>query len=435
MKQEWDTVRDILKARLSKHEFEQWFANARPLEFSDTRLELAVDDDFSMKWIRSNYLELLKDILWELYGKHLGIEVSVNRHTPQHAQQHDNTSRTWGLTGRYTFDRFVAGPSNELALTVAKQAADLDASAFNPLFIHAGVGMGKTHLLQAIAHQVLAQGRFRALYVSAETLVNEVMNGVKNHDLNAVRRKYRGETDILIVDDIQFIARYPKANFVQSEFFHTFNELHGSGRRIVLSSDMPPGELPQLEERLRSRFEWGLVVEIEPPDRDTRLRIVQEKIRREGIDLDPDVIGLIVDRFTGSVREIEGAVNKLTAYTLVRHVKVDLTTARQLLRRNLGGHGKQLTLDTVANAVAQQFDIPVAELRGRSRQRKVVLARHVAYLVSRDTMDAPLVDIGRFYGNRNHATVISGLRSITGKIKTEPELERAVRLMEERLAR
>ena len=428
MTKQWVNVCKILKARLGKSEFDKWFATARPREFSENHLVLEVGDAFSMKWIRSNYLEMLKDILWDLYGRHLGIDVSVGTDVVS-----ETSKQSGPLTSRYTFDRFVTGTSNELAFTAALQAARMDPHAFNPLFIHGGVGMGKTHLLQAISHFAEAQGKHRPVYVSAETLVNEVMTAVKKHDLDAVRRKYRGEADILIVDDIQFIAKYPKANFVQSEFFHTFNELHGSGRQIVLSSDQHPNDLPQIEERLHSRFEWGLVVEIDPPDRDTRLRIVQSKVERERIELDKAVIELVVDKFTGSVREIEGAVNKLTAYSLVRHIKMNLPLAKKLLRRSSGIRRKPLSLNLIAEEVSGSLGVSVADMKGPSRQRRVTLARHVACMVSRTLMNSSLMEIGCFYGNRDHSTIISGIRSVSKKIENDPELERAVRLLRERL--
>lgn len=427
MNQQWVNVCRILKARLGRQEFDKWFAAARPMEFSEDHLLLEVNDVFSMNWIRNNYLEMLRDILWDMYGKHLGIDVSVGVDRVQKA------SKPLGLlTARYTFNRFITGPSNEMAFTAAMQVAKGDPYAFNPLFIHGGVGMGKTHLLQAISHLVSEEGKHRAVYVSAETLVNEVMTAVKNHDLDAVRRKYRGEADILIVDDIQFIAKYAKANFVQKEFFHTFNELHGSGRRIVMTSDQHPNELPQIEERLRSRFEWGLVVEIEPPDRDTRMRIVQSKVQRERIELAPEVMDMVVDSFIGSVREIEGAVNKLTAYSLVRHVQVDPALAKRLLRRP-SRKKRKLTLKVIGEEVSSSFDVPIADMQSRSRQRRVAIARNVAGMVSRDLMDVSLMEIGRFYSNRDHSTILSGIKTITRSLETDPELRRVVRLLKERL--
>jgi len=426
MNQQWIDVCKILKARLGKEDFNKWFASARPREFSKEHLTLEVNDEFSMSWIRNNYLEMLRDIIWDLYGKHLGIDLSVGTDlTPKTSKNSEI------LTPRYTFDRFITGPSNEMAFMAATQVAKRDTYAFNPLFIHGGVGMGKTHLLQAISHFVNEEGKHRAVYVSAETLVNEVMTAVKNHDLDAVRRKYRGEADILLVDDIQFIAKYAKANFVQNEFFHTFNELHGSGRQIVMTSDQHPNELPQIEERLRSRFEWGLVVEVEPPDRDTRLRIVQSKVQRERIELDPAVIDLVVDSFNGSVREIEGAVNKLTAYSLVRHVKMAPPLAKKLLWHP--ARKKRVTLSMIAEEVSERLDVSVADMKGRSRQRRVALARNIASMVTKDVMDASFMEIGRFYGNRDHSTIISGIRTITRKIESDSELQRIVRLLKERL--
>ena len=412
---EWDKVSKVLEVRLGKEAFNRWFADVRPVINHDDKIVLAIKDPFIKRWIVNNYLHLLQDILTDMYATHIGVEIVSDSVV--------EVPRVEGLNSRFTFENFVVGPCNSLAVAAAKRITVEPGNTFNPLFVYGGVGLGKTHLLQAIAHEIVRNGKYRVLYTTGQAMLNELMQALRNQQLETIRQRFRSELDVLIIDDIQVLVKNGSKNrFIQNEFFHLFNELYGTGRQIVISSDMYPYEMKNIHERLRSRFNWGLLVELERPDKETRIQIIKSKLVREGITLNNEVIELVADMFDGSIRELEGAINRLTAYTILKNIAVDKQMALSILSKNRPS-GPAKTIMDVAKVVAEYFGVTVDDLRGPSRTKRIRLARGIAYQVSRDFLGVSLVQIGAFF-NRSHSTILTSIKKLN---KTDPDVDRVIR--------
>jgi chromosomal replication initiator protein len=331
------------------------------------------------------------------------------------------------LNPRYTFDTFVVGPSNRLAHAAAQAVAENPARAYNPLFVYGGVGLGKTHLLHAVGNATAANG-LRVLYVTSEEFTNDLINAIRNHTTDAFRERYR-RIDVLLIDDIQFIAGKEST---QEEFFHTFNALHGQDRQLVISSDRPPKALVTLEERLRSRFEWGLTADIQPPDFETRLAILRSKAERAGREVEPEYLEMIARRVQSNIRELEGALTRILAFSDLSGVPLSAelveTTLAELMPR-----GSMLTPDRIISAVAAHFGIDEDRLLSRDRSQQVALPRQVAMFLIREETDASLPQIGDVLGGRDHTTVMYGCDKIAARLETDDALRRQVIAVRQRL--
>ena len=344
---------------------------------------------------------------------------------------------TCTLKPEYTFESFVVGGSNQFAHAAAQACAERPGHAYNPLFLYGGVGMGKTHLMHAIGHKAKSLRRdLRIEYVTAENFTNEMISGLRYENMITFRDRYRS-VDVLLIDDIQFIANKER---IQEEFFHTFNALHGAGKQVVISSDRPPKELTQLEERMRSRFEWGLTADLQPPDLETRTAIILEKAQferqkhPETFELGQDVAEFIASKIKSNIRELEGAMVRLLAYCSLKGVPATIAIAQEALKNLLDQQQRKLDIEIIAKAVAESFNLRVADLKARNNSQHIVLPRQVAMYLTRQLISVSLPEIARFYGGKHHSTVIHSIRKIEQERQANQTLARTLARLTEELS-
>jgi chromosomal replication initiator protein len=334
------------------------------------------------------------------------------------------------LNQRYTFDNFVTGSGNQFARAASLAAAERPGKAYNPLFLYGGSGMGKTHLMQAIGHEVKKrQPAANLCYVTAEKFLNEMINSIRNDRMIGFRDRFRG-VDVLLIDDIQFIAQKER---VQEEFFHTFNALHESNKQVVMTSDRPPKELAEIEERLRSRFEWGLIADIQPPDLETKVAILQKKAESEQVVLPTDVALFIASNVRTNVRELEGALVRLVAWCQVNHIEITLASAQQCLKQFIDMQVRKITLESIQRIVAEHFGMRVADLKQKNNSRNVVVPRQIAMYLAKQMTEASLPEIGRQFGNKHHTTVMHSIAKIDEQRREEKDLDRTLNKLQELL--
>ena len=336
------------------------------------------------------------------------------------------------LNPRYTFDGFVIGSSNQFAHAAALAVAERPAKAYNPLFLYGGVGMGKTHLMQAIGHEVKKRlPQAQVLYLSAEKFTNEMINSLRYDKMTSFRDKYRNNIDVLLVDDIQFLAQKERT---QEEFFHTFNTLHESQKQVVIASDRPPKELAEIEDRLRSRFEWGLIADIQPPDLETKVAILQKKAESEHVALPADVALFIASNIRSNVRELEGALIRLIAYASLTGSEVNLPNAQQVLKNFIDAQQRKVTIDQIQKVVAEQFGLRVAEIKAKNNSRAIVYPRQIAMYLAKHLTEASLPEIGRQFGGKHHTTVMHSIDKIEDVRKSDKDLNRLLNKLTETLS-
>ncbi len=443
MTETWQQALDALKTRLDPVQFETWLSPIRLAEGPEGTLTLEVPDEFFARWVRDNYLDMIKDAIWDTARCHLGIHFRVRQAqaASDHPTEKGPTSEppprepADGLGERlvpwFTFENFVVGPSNEVAHSACEMVAENPARTYNPLFIYGGVGLGKTHLIQSVGHAVLHRfPGMRILYMSGETYVNEVMTAYKNDRLDVLRHRYRGQCDVLLVDDIQYLSG---RDFPQDEFFHTFNELYNAQKQIVMTGDQFPSAIPKFSDRLRSRFGWGLIVDVAPPEPELRMDILRRKAAREGIDVPEEVIAYLANRFPSSVRDLEGALNRVTAHALIRKVPLTLDLAARVTERIVTDRRGRLTSDLVLRTVADYFQLHVSDLKSARRHRGVSLPRQIAAYLLRKHTGASLQAIGQVLGGRSHTTVLAALTRIEKVMALEPTAERAIKDIERQI--
>jgi chromosomal replication initiator protein len=437
----WETISQRLAQMLNAGTFATWFGNAAAIEQDETRLVVGVPNEFTKSWIEGHFSSLLDaaaaehDLVVELR-----VEVAQAAARAREADQPDVVEATadpeqppavassedvrfgaaTGINPKYTFDVFVIGASNRFAHAAALAVAESPAQSYNPLFIHGSTGLGKTHLLQAIGHYVLQQHpHLNVRYVTTETVLNEFVDSMRDGRMVTFKQRYR-TYDLLLVDDIQFIEGKER---LQEEFFHTFNSLYEAGKQIVLSSDRPPHELATLEARLRSRFQWGLITDVTPPDLETRIAILRKKVMTERFQIDdPQVLTYIADRVTTNIRELEGALTRVVAYASLTGRPISTELAEEVLR-NLFPQGatRPITIEQIQGAVAELFHVAIADLRGDRRQQSIAYPRHIAMYLCRELTDASLPKIGAKFGGRDHSTVLHGVNKITRLLKEDRE--------------
>jgi chromosomal replication initiator protein len=441
----WDSGSTALRAQLTEGTWNTWFREVRPVRCDDDVLVLAVPNAVACERIRSSYSGLLADLLHDATGRELAVELIVDAiprrddpvvmSAPSPVESIVPPAVPGPLTGvapgvspgpaeeapapwtalnpRYTFDRFVIGASNRFAHAAALSVAENPARSYNPLFIYGPAGLGKTHLLHAIGNYVRDVHKLsRVRYVSTETLMNEFVDAIRNNAGNAFRRRYR-EVDVLLVDDIQFLERSQQ---LQEEFFHTFNSLHGAGNQIVLSSDRPPKQIPRLEDRLRTRLEWGLITDVQPPEFETRLAILRMKAEAESLEeLPPEVLNFIASNISDNVRQLEGALIRVAAYSSLNRLPLSEEIARQVLIDLLPPVvPRVITPELILDETAKMFGFTVDDLCGRSRRRPLVIARQIGMYVFRELTDFSYPKIAEEFGGRDHTTVIHAVEKIKG---------------------
>jgi len=348
--------------------------------------------------------------------------------TPEQARFDWSTAAQ--LNSRYTFDNFVIGNGNQFARAAALAVAERPSRAYNPLFLYGGVGMGKTHLMHAIGHEVKRRQPTSVIsYVSAEKFTNEMITSLRNDRMTSFRDRFRS-VDVLLIDDIQFIAQKERT---QEEFFHTFNALHESMRQIVIASDRPPKELAEIEDRLRSRFEWGLIADIQPPDLETKVAILQKKAESEQVVLPTDVALFIASNVRTNVRELEGALVRLIAWCQLNHVEITLTSTQQCLKQFIDMQVRKVTIESIQRAVAEQFGMRVSDLKQKNNSRQVVVPRQIAMYLAKQMTEASLPEIGRQFGNKHHTTVMHSIAKIDEQRRADKDLHRTLNKLQEQL--
>ena len=434
----WDRTLQELDRENSKPSAETWLKNARPLALYDETIVVGLPNDFVKDWVESRYAASLGRILARVMSRRMTLKFVV----PPGSQQEDPTKAQRqaaqpfgsasnapafapGLNGarlnpKYTFDTFVVGASNRFAHAAALAVSGAPARAYNPLFIYGGVGLGKTHLMHAIGHRVLelypAQ---KVCYVSTETFTNELISSIRDGKMMDFRSKYRN-VDVLMLDDVQFLTG---KEGTQEELFHTFDALHQASKQIVLSSDRPPREIATLEERLRTRFEWGLISDIQPPDTETRMAILRKKARADSLEIPDDVAAFIAQNITSNIRELEGALVRIAAYSSLTGRLVDMPLAREALREVFPESRQRLiTISLIQKVVAEYYSLDPAIFKDRNRTRAVAFPRQIAMYLSRQMTDASLPKVGDEFGGRDHTTVIHACEKVAADVSRDPLL-------------
>ena len=418
----WSEVSGRLRGALNETTYRTWFDHVRGLELSDDEFVLAVPNDFTRDWIEGHFIGLIRAAVGDATGHERQVQLSVTEpaageSTPV-VEVHRREPLGIGLNPKYTFDSFVIGSSNRFAHAAALAVAEAPAQAYNPLFIYGGTGLGKTHLLQAIGQYVGEHSRELSVrYITSETFMNDFINSLRDKRIEGFKQRYR-TYDLLLIDDIQFLEHKER---IQEEFFHTFNSLYEAGRQIVISSDRPPREISTLEERLRSRFEWGLITDIQPPDLETRIAILRKKVKTDGIHIpDPQVLTFIAGRASANIRELEGALTRVVAFSSLTGRPMTVELAEDVLKDVFPqGEVPQVSIEGIQTAVTDRFGLSMEELCGERRSQNIVYPRQVAMYLSRELTDASLPKIGREFGGRDHTTVIHATSKIARLIRED----------------
>jgi chromosomal replication initiator protein len=432
----WQAALGQLQMELPRATFDTWVRDAELLAHEDGAFIVGVQNAYARDWLEDRMLSTVKRVLTGLSGRTVEVrfvvwqgESSEEEPAPPLTASVPQPAAVSAvhLNARYTFESFVVGPSNRLAHAASMAVAENPARAYNPLFLYGGVGLGKTHLLHAVGNATAGRG-LQVLYVSSEDFTNDLINAIRMHTTEAFREHYR-RIDVLLIDDIQFIAGKEST---QEEFFHTFNALHGQDKQLVISSDRPPKALVTLEERLRSRFEWGLTADIQPPDLETRLAILRSKADRAGRSVEPQHLELIARRVQSNIRELEGALTRVLAYSDLSNQPLSAELIEIALADLLPRPGV-LTADRIIAAVAEHFDLEESVLLGRGRSREVALPRQIAMYLIREETQASLPQIGEALGGRDHTTVMYGCDKIGEQLETDDAMRRQVAAIRETL--
>src|SRR3954466_5120331 len=411
----WNEVSGRLREALNENTFSTWFDQVDAAAITDGEFVLTVPNDFTREWIEGHFLDLIGAALAEVAGEHsVRLELAKQAEAVPKVEPKPAEQTPTGMNSKYTFGSFVIGSSNRFAHAAALAVAEAPGQAYNPLVIYGETGLGKTHLLQAIAHYVLMHAPgMRARYTTCEAFTNEFIAAIKGNRMDDFKRRYREEYDVLLIDDIQFLAG---KEGIQEEFFHTFNTLHASGRQLVLSSDRAPREISALADRLRSRFEWGLLVDVQPPDIETRIAILRKRVAADRVRIDdPDLLPAIARRVPTNIRELEGALTRVLAYASLTGRPASAALVRETLR-DLPDADTPVSVATIKQVVSEAFGIPVPELESAKRSQAIVAPRQLAMYPCRELTDATLPAIGREFGGRDHTTVLYAVQKITRRL-------------------
>jgi len=439
----WQETLKKIKEKLTNPSFKTWFSDTKPIELNDkNQLIIEVPNEFIKDWLQNRYKDLIAEILKTLTNNpwvpfFFTTEELQNldkKTTPQKDDIKEVEKKEYnGLNPKYVFDTFVVGNSNRFAHAASLAVAEAPAKAYNPLFIYGDVGLGKTHLMQSIAHFILDHTPdSKVMYVSSETFTNELINSIKDDSTIEFREKYRN-IDILLVDDIQFLAGKERT---QEEFFHTFNALHESSRQLIISSDRPPKEIPTLEERLRSRFEWGLITDMQKPDLETRIAILRKKADLEKLEIPNEVIIYIANKIQSNIRELEGALIKVIAYSSLVDREIDVDLAQEALKDLVSKNnklGKKIDIDLIQKVVTNYYNLQIEDMKSKKRTHNLAFPRQIAMYLSRELTELSLPQIGEEFGGRDHTTVIHAHNKIEQKCENEVDFKTTVNKLEEKI--
>ena len=435
---DWNAILDRVKRDL--YFPPSWLFSIKVAKIEGSLVTLETKNRYLALWVKNHYLQLINDSARSLYGKE-GFEVTIdageensaaretkksrNSGKPERAESHDPQAASF-FSSTNTFENFVVGPSNQFAHAASYAIAENPGMAYNPLFIHSGVGLGKTHLLHSIGNHILKRygNRLNTFCISAEHFTNGVVQSIKTGSMDKFRNLYRFNCDVLLIDDIQFIAG---KDSTQEEFFHTFNSLYTAKKQIVITSDKPPSVMKNFEERLKSRFEWGLTADIQPPEVETKIAIIEKKAEEEKIEIPSDVASFIAQNVLSNIRELEGSVNKLFAYSKMFRERITLELAKQLLKNLVKKETpKIITIELIQKEVSLFFDLTVKEIKSNQKQKKVSEPRQIAMFLSRKYTSSSFPEIGSRFGGKNHSTVVHAVKNVEKKIGRDPSVSSAV---------
>ncbi len=429
----WEKAQSDIKNKIGVHAYARWFSILKPKEKDPKTLIIEAPDVFFKNWIVEHYLNSVQESLNKISPAAIHLEFSINPHLSNEKTKdklsefekefHEGDKQRSALNPRFTFENFVVGSSNRFAHAACLAVAESPAKAYNPLFIYGRVGLGKTHLLQAITNKIHAHNpKIKHCYLSSERFTNELIDAIRNRSTNQFRQKYRN-IDVLLIDDIHFIAGKEST---QEEFFHTFNTLHDNRKQIIISSDRPPKDISNLEERLSSRFAWGLITDIQPPDFETRVAILRKKIEREPVQVPDDVLDFIAQEIKTNIRELEGALIRVVAYSLLEEKPISLNMAKVILKDMVQEKTKNIGINLIQNKVAQFYNISISEFSAKRRNKNIVLPRQIAMYISRQVTKLSLPEIGLAFGGKDHTTVLYSCKKIEMDVKKDSDLRDAI---------
>lgn len=446
LQQLWNFLQEKFQHSLSKVSYDTWIQSAQPIQLTDRTIMIEVPSTLHKEYWQNNLATRTVEFLYEYFGHEVspmfvtqeeqaaqaatGTAGSDNSAVADGTQIHSPKSSP--LNDKYTFDTFVIGKGNQMAHAAALVVAEEPGTIYNPLFFYGGVGLGKTHLMHAIGHQMLSLNPdAKVKYVSSETFANDFINSIQNRTQEQFRREYRS-VDLLLVDDIQFFA---DKEGTQEEFFHTFNALYDERKQIVLTSDRLPNEIPKLQERLVSRFAWGLSVDITPPDLETRIAILRKKANAERLEIPNDTLSYIAGQIDSNIRELEGALVRVQAYSAIEQREITTSLAADALKSMLpSSPSKTVTISSIQQAVSKYYQVPVSELKGKKRVRTIVMPRQIAMYLSREMTSSSLPKIGQEFGGKDHTTVIHAHEKIEQALKTDAQLKKEVNEIKKNLS-
>ena len=439
MKILWNQCKEELKNRVNKSNYEIWLDPISLVSVDEKFITISVPNNYYIDRINKDYLKLLEEIVTDIFKKNIGVNLISNGEAGEFTVQDSiikkekrervvSTTHITGLNSKYTFDNFIVGNCNQFAHAAAKAVAE-SSITYNPLFIYGDVGLGKTHLMQATGNFILNNSKKMVLYVTSEIFVNDLITSIQHNKMTSFREKYRS-LDVLFVDDVHFIAGKEHS---QEEFFHTFNTLFELHKQIILSSDKYPREIPRLVERLKSRFEWGLIADIQPPELETRIAILKRKAEENGIDLPQDVAEFIANRVKSNIRELEGCLSRITAVSSLKGKEISLLLAEDSFRDIFKAREKAISTNDIQRAVAEYFNVRVTDLRSKKRGRNISLPRQVAMYLCKELTNLSLEDIGKSFGGKDHSTVIHAQKKIEKICKENNEISTAIKQIKKSL--
>src|ERR1700687_4658270 len=422
----WNRMLVVLATKVPPAALDSWLRPCRLTAIEGDHIKIAAPNPYTRDWLHQHHTESLQAAARDVLGGNPLLSRGADREaglpptTPPEAEPPVTAS---GLSVRYTFDSFVVGNSNQFAQAACQAVAELPSRAYNPLFIYGGVGLGKTHLLHAVGHQIARlYPQLRLLYLSTERFTNDLINAIRYDRTAEFRAKYR-TIDLLLIDDVQFISGKERT---QEEFFHTFNDLYEARKQIIVSSDSAPKEIPEIEERLRSRFEWGLIADIQPPDFETRVAILKKKAEIERVRLPDDVAYLIASRIKANIREIEGSLTRMIAFCSLSGREMSVELAQEVLSDLWGEDEKIITIEHIQRKVAEFFGVKLGDMRAKNRTKAVAFPRQIAMYLARQLTHASLAEVGRMFGGKDHTTVLHAVEKIHGMLQDDPKFKKTV---------
>ncbi|MGI5920331.1 MAG: chromosomal replication initiator protein DnaA [Syntrophomonadaceae bacterium] len=416
----WNKVLQSVREEIGQTSYDIWFPMVKYSTCRNDTVYITVPNSLTREWIESRYLDTIQQKFRQLTNQNINIVLSS-----EPVPEKDGIISP--LNPKYTFDTFVVGNSNRFAHAASFAVGESPSKAYNPLFIYGGVGLGKTHLMQAIGHHIGNKyPSYSIMYVSSEQFTNELISSIKDDNTSGFRNKYRN-IDVLLIDDIQFLAGKERT---QEEFFHTFNTLYESNKQLVISSDRPPRNIPTLEDRLRSRFEWGLITDIQPPDLETRIAILRKKAQTENINIPYDILDYIANYIESNIRELEGALIRVVAYATITKLPLNMNTASEALKDILPPpRPKKITIEQIQKAVASYYNLELTELLSKKRNKQLVYPRQIAMYICRKLTDASFPQLGDQFGGRDHTTVMHATEKVEKDLQNDPELEKVINML------